>query len=361
MAFYVIEKRLRKDGTARYRCTVGVREGGKYKYRENRTFARSALAKSWGVQRVAELEVNGIPDKAAGITLGELIRRYLANDDIPKGNDKKGRLQRLEMSEIAKIPLKGIKMSDYINHATFRRATCSGSTLNTDFAALKTVLDAAIPFFDIDPNISEFINARKYLTTMKLIHPSNKRTRRINSSEVDLLMGELKKKADNSRYKIPYDLIFEFALHSCMRIGEICRLRWDDVDNKNKSVLIRDRKDPRKKEGNHMVAPLLGRAWEIVESQPKDNEFIFPYNPKTVSQLFQDIKVNVNLKDVRLHDSRRESASRLFELGLSVEDVAQVTGHKNIQTLWTIYREVYPQTVHDRFNELQNRKLDGAE
>ncbi|SFN67604.1 hypothetical protein SAMN05421579_11497 [Xenorhabdus japonica] len=38
MAYYSIEKRPRADGTIRYRCTVGVKSGGKYIYRENRTF-----------------------------------------------------------------------------------------------------------------------------------------------------------------------------------------------------------------------------------------------------------------------------------------------------------------------------------
>ncbi|PHM32305.1 integrase [Xenorhabdus szentirmaii] len=30
MAYYSIEKRLHSDGTAHYRCTVGVKSGGKY-------------------------------------------------------------------------------------------------------------------------------------------------------------------------------------------------------------------------------------------------------------------------------------------------------------------------------------------
>ncbi|SQC20862.1 integrase [Klebsiella pneumoniae] len=45
MAYYSIEKRQRADGTLRYRCTVGVKEGGKYIYRENRTFSKQAHAK----------------------------------------------------------------------------------------------------------------------------------------------------------------------------------------------------------------------------------------------------------------------------------------------------------------------------
>ena len=30
MAFFTIEKRLRRDGTARYRCTVAVKKNGIY-------------------------------------------------------------------------------------------------------------------------------------------------------------------------------------------------------------------------------------------------------------------------------------------------------------------------------------------
>ncbi|HGO4211365.1 TPA: site-specific integrase, partial [Klebsiella pneumoniae] len=53
MAFFTIEKRLRSDGTARYRCTVAVKQNGKYVHRENKTFSKNTLAKSWGAKRVA--------------------------------------------------------------------------------------------------------------------------------------------------------------------------------------------------------------------------------------------------------------------------------------------------------------------
>nr|WP_245608476.1 hypothetical protein [Shewanella waksmanii] len=32
-----------------------------------------------------------------------------------------------------------------------------------------------------------------------------------------------------------------------MRIGEVCNLRWEDLNEDHKTVLVRDRKDPRKK------------------------------------------------------------------------------------------------------------------
>ncbi|PHM47423.1 integrase [Xenorhabdus miraniensis] len=40
MAYYSIEKRPLADGILHYRCTVGVKSGGKYMYRKNRTFGK---------------------------------------------------------------------------------------------------------------------------------------------------------------------------------------------------------------------------------------------------------------------------------------------------------------------------------
>lgn len=98
-----------------------------------------------------------------------------------------------------------------------------------------------------------------------------------------------------------------------------------------------------------MVVPLLGRAWDIVKAQPREDYRIFPYNTGTIKQLFYDAKLKLGIPDIRFHDMRREAASRLFEIGFTIEEVAQVTGHKNLKTLWTVYREIYPESLHDRF------------
>ncbi|WP_333498554.1 site-specific integrase [Kluyvera sp. CHPC 1.2972] len=355
MAFYTIEKRLTAAGVARYRCTVGVKEAGLYKHRENRTFPKQAMAKAWGAQRVAELESNGIPEQGEGITLGALIRRYLADKGIRKGRDKVDRMKRMEVSALALKRLDEITMTDYVEFGRSRREEISGSTLLADFSYLKTVLDAAEPFFSIKINTSEFEAARKYMAKMGITHPSNKRNQRIDRENFDAILDVLKKKQGHSRTRVHYADIFEFAIYSCMRVGEICSILWSDVDESTRSVIVRDRKDPRKKQGNHMVVPLLGRAWDILQEQPKIDERIFPCRSKTISKIFLDVKASLGIEGIRFHDTRREGASRLFEMGFSVEEVAQVTGHKNIQTLWTVYREMYPKTLHDRFAELQRR------
>jgi integrase len=97
-----------------------------------------------------------------------------------------------------------------------------------------------------------------------------------------------------------------------------------------------------------MVVPLLGDSWSILLAQPKSSIRIFPFNSRSVTAGFQRIRNKLNIKDLRYHDLRREGASRLFEAGYKIDEVAQVTGHKNINTLWQVYTELFPNRLHDK-------------
>ncbi|MBF4180582.1 tyrosine-type recombinase/integrase [Lelliottia nimipressuralis] len=355
MAFYTIEKRVTTKGEIRYRVTVGVKEGGVYIHRERKTFQRKPLAATWGAQRVAEIESEGFAKKTPGITLRGLILRYMADGTITNGQSKKSSLNTIMHSSLGDLLLSDLTMNRYIEYARLRRQTVKPSTLGTELSYLKTVLDVALPFYDIQTLPTELDAAKIYLTRKNIIAPSDKRTRRPTREEFDLLHQELTRAFNDSRMGIRYHDAFEFAVFSCMRRGEICRITWEDVDFNNRSVIVRDRKDPRKKLGNHMIVPLLGRAWDLLEAQPKISKYIFPYKPGTISEAFRRARDKLKIPDIRLHDMRREAASRLFEYGFSVEEVAQVTGHKNLKTLWTVYREIHPESLHDRFAELQKR------
>lgn len=127
------------------------------------------------------------------------------------------------------------------------------------------------------------------------------------------------------------------------------------MDEKNRNVLVRDRKDPRKKTGNHISVPLLGDAWTILQRQPRTDERVFPCNPKSVSADFQRVRNALGIEDLHYHDLRREGASRLFEAGFSIEEVAQVTGHRSLSVLWQVYTELYPQSLHEKFDKLTQK------
>ena len=55
--------------------------------------------------------------------------------------------------------------------------------------------------------------------------------------------------------------IVKFAVATAMRLDEICRVEWSDLDVDRRMLMIRDRKDPRNKTGNDQRIPALRGDW----------------------------------------------------------------------------------------------------
>lgn len=137
-----------------------------------------------------------------------------------------------------------------------------------------------------------------------------------------------------------------------MRQDEICRARWEDYDPRTRMLFIRDRKDPRRKTGNHQRIPLLSVSGydpcalieeqrEIVGSRGR----IFPYDGRSVGAAFRRVCRALQIEDLHFHDLRHEATSRLFEAGFTIEQVALVTGHKDWKMLRR-YTHLRPENLH---------------
>jgi len=360
MASYSIEGRKKADGSIRYRCTVRVGGGKNVTYRESKTFAKKQHAKAWGTRRTAELEgqaAGGEQRSAPVPTVGALIEKYQNDPDLggKAGRSKAYVLRMLADCDIAKIKADQLKEHHIVQHCRDRaEAGAGGVTVNGDVSYLRSVLKSARPVFGLNVDDSAIVAALPTLTRLNLIGKSQRRNRRPTSEEIDLLLEGLEKREKTAQGFIPFSDILRFSIFSCMRIGEVCKIRWEDLDRSRKSVLVRDRKDPRKKTGNHMVVPLLGDAWPIICKQAETDERIFPYNERSVTAGFQRVRNALNINDLRYHDLRREGASRLFEMGFSVEEVAQVTGHRDINILWKVYRELNPADLHKKYDMINS-------
>lgn len=359
MAYYSIEKRATSKGEIKYRCTVGVKKDGVIIFRERQTFSKQAAAKSWGVMRVADIEQNGVPsaNMQQATTFGELLDLYTKHPNIKFGKSKNWSLNLIRRCEISEIALSEFTTNTFIEHARLREAQGAGpSTIRNDIAFIGSVLSSAEPMFNLRFDLQCYQQAMYQLQKLGMTASSQKRSRRPTQDETNALLIALETRSRRSNLKIPFHRIFLFSILSCMRIGEVTSLRWDDIDHKQKAILVRDRKHPRKKLGNHMYVALLGEAWDIVMEQPKTSELIFPFKHKRISIVFGEERNKLGIEDLRYHDLRREGASRLFEAGFVLEEVAQVTGHRSLKTLWQIYTELYPRSLHDRYKALQESR-----
>jgi integrase len=186
--------------------------------------------------------------------------------------------------------------------------------------------------------------ARRTLHHSGRIAKGEERDRRPTEGEIQGLIAYW---SPNPRQHIPMIDLMLFAIATAMRLGEIVNLRWEDLDEKARVILIRARKHPRKKATNNQKVPLpLGPCviagkvvdpLQIMLRQPsawRREGRIFPHAAQSVSTAFQRATAAIGVEDLHFHDLRHDGASRLFEAGWTIERVALVTGHKD----WNMLR-----------------------
>jgi integrase len=127
--------------------------------------------------------------------------------------------------------------------------------------------------------------------------------------------------------------VIAFAIFSTRRQDEICRIVWSDLDEEGSRVLVRDMKDPDKKEGNDVWCELPPDAMNIIKSMPRVSDQIFPYNADAVSAAFTRACSFLGIPDLRFHDLRHDGISRLFEMGKNIPQAACVSGHRSWSSL----------------------------
>ena len=60
------------------------------------------------------------------------------------------------------------------------------------------------------------------------------------------------------------------------------------------------------------------------------------------------IENRTDITDLRFHDLRHEAVSRFFEMGMSVPEVALISGHKDVRQLFR-YTHLNPENVFKKY------------
>ncbi len=357
MATVTIEKVENKSST-KFKARVRLTKKGKKVYEESKTFPKHLLAKRWAEKLVVQLESDGSPRKKNRIkscSIGEMIERYLEDPatNFNLGRTKTYVLRSLLHYDIAHIDTTEVTANDLVEHCRTRASESTKpkpQTIYQDVTYLKSVMEVAETMLNIDVDLSYHHKAINSLVKFELIGRSAVRNRRPTATELEQMTAGLRKREKSRSCTIPHVDIFTFALLTCMRIGEITRIKWSDFDTEQKTILVRDRKSPKNKRGNNSEIPLVSEALEIMLRQPRkpDQDLIFPHNARSVSAGWQRVRDIQGIKDLRLHDLRAEGATRLIENNVDIVTVSKITGHKNIDILNNIYLRVHGKSLHER-------------
>ena len=325
---------------------VQVRRGGVYRAA---TFVTKREAKDWAAaieSQAHHIAAGGFAPVPKGATLGDLIDKYTETVAKLPGKTKGATLAMLRdrLGKVRLSTLNAVTLRDFIDQRAADGA--GGVTIGADLSFLSAVLKWGRHARHLDINDRLALEARESLKHRGLTTRSAQREREPSNDELARLYAHW---AGNERQRIDMVTLCRFALASGMRQDEICNLQISDVDRQARTVVIRDRKDPRNKEGNDQTVPLLPDAWAIVEQliEGRDAGSIFRASAASVSTAFTRAckALEPPIEDLHFHDLRHRATAQFFRMGLDIPRVALLTGHKTWAMLRR-YTSIKPADVH---------------
>ncbi|MCB1820422.1 MAG: site-specific integrase [Candidatus Competibacteraceae bacterium] len=124
------------------------------------------------------------------------------------------------------------------------------------------------------------------------------------------------------------------AISTGMRQGEIMRLEWRDVDLQRGWIVLRQTKN-----GEQRGIPLMGKARALLQEHARlrkrlDTPLLWPgrepQKPMDLRKAWEAALQQADIEDFTFHDLRHSAASYLAMNGASLNEIAEVLGHKTL-------------------------------
>lgn len=331
-----IVARKRKDGSTGYTAQILRKKGGAIVWREARTFDKQREAKAWLTHREAELgrpgAIEAEKEKAKGDkpTLADAIDRY-AKEHKGMGRTKEQVLRTLKALPIARKPCEDIGSPDLAALATELGQTRKPQTVGNYMSHLQAVFAVADDEWGFPLDIAAMNKAMRSSRRMGKVAKSSQRDRRPTLDELDRLMSHFAEVWRRRPATCPMHRVVAFAIFSTRRQEEITTIKRADYERDR--VLVRNMKHPGQKVGNDVWVDLPAPAPAIIDAMPKGGDRLFPYTTDAISAAFTRACQFLEINDLHFHDLRHEGVSRLFEMGWTIPQVAQVSGHRSWSSL----------------------------
>lgn len=119
-------------------------------------------------------------------------------------------------------------------------------------------------------------------------------------------------------------MAFLMALVTGMRAGEICGLKWSDMQPSSARLAMT-------KNGSARQVPLSSTAQRLVERMRGwDTDLVFGIKSQTLDALFRKARAKTGLAGFTFHDSRHTAATRIGKSGkLQLLEMCRMFGWKN--------------------------------
>jgi len=350
-------KRKRGEGVWELRAYVGRDPATGNPKQVSKTFRGSAREADEALRDLIEQQVPGRSD-GAGATLGQLLDAWLAECERMDLSPTTLRVYRTQIEHTIRPALGSIKVQrlgakdlDDLYRAMKEKGS-SPKTVRNHHALLAAALHQAVRWGWVRRNVAEM--AKPPRVTQRVVRPPS----------VDDVRQLVVAAEERDPRLAP--LVMMAALTG-MRRGELCALRWSDLDLDEgqievaRSVVLvpgglgekttktnRTRRVALDEVGLTVLRTHRARVEEwarLADEELRPDAFIFspyvdgslPFRPDNVTNFFTRVRDELKLPGVRLHDLRHFTATQLIGAGVDVRTVAGRLGHTDPSMTLRVY------------------------
>lgn len=287
----------------------------------SKTFKTRAEALAWARKIESDLDSGILTQQVkvnSKVLLRDLLERYKNEVTIHKKHSgtETYRVKFWLSHPISNLPITDIKSSDIAKWREERvKLGRSPNTLRLELAVLSNL-------FTVAESEWGYEGLNNPTAKVKLPKLPSGRTRRLGDNEFELIIK-------NSTSTLLRHIAI-LAIETGMRRTEIASIEWENINLVKRTLLI-----PFTKNGEAREIPLSTVALNLLKSlQHEGNGKVFNITAHAITIAFGRACKRANINNLHFHDLRHEAISRLFEKGLSLAEVATISGHKT----WTMLR-----------------------
>ena len=357
----------RKDGRYEGRYVIGKTLNGKTRFGYIYGYQYAEVKRQLTQKKAEILEHGGNSGATRQSSLAEWIQYWMENELM--GSVKVSSYQTyLNLAKRHLIPHLGdIDLSElspkvmlsFVN--SLQEKGLAESTVRSVYRLLSACMRAALDNGLIHKNPCKKIRVQ---------HGESREQRVMSQNEQRIVEQEMKRENNLSAL---------ISMYTGLRLGEICGLKWTDVDWKSGTVTVRRTIQRLKKlncdcgakthlmigspksTSSHRTIPLpaflLQQLRELQKTENSHSDFIFsttvhPAEPRTIQRRFERMMCRMGLKGVYFHTLRHSFATRLLELGVDIKTVSVLLGHSSAKTTLDCYAHSLLEQQRNAVNRL---------
>lgn len=188
--------------------------------------------------------------------------------------------------------------------------------------------------------------------------------------EVTVLTPEEQYKLENALSE-RNDIGILICLYTGLRIGELCALRWQDIDLKNAVMRISGTQSraegalkitsPKSKASARAI-PIPDCLLNILSLYKSSGDFVLSNNGnmvdvRTYRRRFKRLLKSAELPDIKFHALRHTFASRALEVGIDYKTLSEILGHASVAITMDLYvhaLDEHKRAQMNKFNDILN-------